>query len=458
MSKKSLPQGWARTELKDVVKILDRKRIPVNARERELRKGNIPYYGATGQVGWIDDYIFNEELVLLGEDGAPFLEKTKPKAYVIKGKSWVNNHAHVLKTQSGLLTKTLCYYLNQIDYKEFVGGTTRLKLTQASMRSIPILIPPLNEQKRIVAKIESILGQIDAAKRRLEGTKTLLKQARQSVLREAFAGRLVLQDPEDVPARSSIQKVCGENNSSLLNDDLPEGWIVCPLSAISDINPNRQPDPAITDDSLVSFIPMKCVEKLSGKIDLSITRTYAQVKKGYTHFRDGDILLAKITPCIENGKIAIANNLKTGIGFGSTEFHVIRMKESISNKFYFWYFMQDAFRYAAQKKMAGTAGQLRVPSSYFTTLWVPLPPLAEQCRIVAKIESILGGIDAIEQNAINALSYLETLKRSVFKMAFEGRLVPQNPRHEPADVLIKGTKTRKTSNARNQRGVQRNDE
>lgn len=91
------PPSWREHALSECVDVLDSKRIPINSKERALRVGPIPYYGATGQVGWIDDYLFDEELVLLGEDGAPFLDKSKPIAYVIEGKSWVNNHAHVLR-------------------------------------------------------------------------------------------------------------------------------------------------------------------------------------------------------------------------------------------------------------------------------------------------------------------------------------------------------------------------
>ena len=97
-----LPNGWEVANLADVVDILDSKRVPVNAKDRANRSGPIPYYGATGQVGWIDDFLFDEELVLLGEYGAPFLDVTKPKAYIVRGKSWVNNHAHVLRALGGI--------------------------------------------------------------------------------------------------------------------------------------------------------------------------------------------------------------------------------------------------------------------------------------------------------------------------------------------------------------------
>ena len=102
VSPNTLPSGWAVDSLGTVVDILDSQRVPINSEERAKRLGKVPYYGATGQVGWIDDHLFDEELVLLGEDGAPFLESTKPKAYLIEGRSWVNNHAHVLRGKNGI--------------------------------------------------------------------------------------------------------------------------------------------------------------------------------------------------------------------------------------------------------------------------------------------------------------------------------------------------------------------
>lgn len=167
--KKELPKGWVETELHVVAEILDNLRKPVNSTGRRSLIGNIPYYGATGQAGWIDDYLFDEELVLVGEDGAPFLDKTKNVAYLINGKSWVNNHAHVLKAISKISSnKFLLHFLNQFDYKDFVGGTTRLKLTQGDLK-VPTISPsPLPEQLRIVAKLDTLFGQLDKIKTHLE--------------------------------------------------------------------------------------------------------------------------------------------------------------------------------------------------------------------------------------------------------------------------------------------------
>ena len=134
--------NWNTVPFTEAVEICDSLRRPINSSERAARINGkkqselYPYYGATGQVGFIDDYITDGEYVLLGEDGAPFLDAYAPKAYIVNGKTWVNNHAHVLRSKTN--NKFLCYYLNSFNYKGFVSGTTRLKLTQAEMKRIPV--------------------------------------------------------------------------------------------------------------------------------------------------------------------------------------------------------------------------------------------------------------------------------------------------------------------------------
>ena len=140
----------------DDVEIYDNMRKPINSDERSKRiesaKALYPYYGATGKVGMIDDYLFDGEYVLLGEDGAPFLDNTSTKAYIISGKSWVNNHAHVLKSRTN--NKFLMYYLNWFNYFNYVSGTTRLKLNQAMLRKFPFPNMPPEIKEKIVQRIE----------------------------------------------------------------------------------------------------------------------------------------------------------------------------------------------------------------------------------------------------------------------------------------------------------------
>ena len=176
--------------LEQAADILDSYRKPVNSKERlNLNKGKpldelFPYYGATGQVGWIDSFLTDGEYILLGEDGAPFLNPYAEKAYIIHGKTWVNNHAHILRSKTN--NEFLCYYLNYFNYKKYVSGTTRLKLTQAQMRKIPIPNIPSDEQSRIVARIEELFSKLDKAVDTLKTTKEQLEVYRQAVLKDAF--------------------------------------------------------------------------------------------------------------------------------------------------------------------------------------------------------------------------------------------------------------------------------
>lgn len=142
----NLPKAWQVKTLGEVCDILDNMRKPINATEREQRLKNsthkYAYYGATGQVGYIDDFLCDFESILLGEDGAPFLEPFKDKAYIVSGKYWVNNHAHILTAkQNFAINKFVCYFLNIVDYMPYVSGTTRLKLNQSAMKQIKIPIP-----------------------------------------------------------------------------------------------------------------------------------------------------------------------------------------------------------------------------------------------------------------------------------------------------------------------------
>ncbi|GED21591.1 restriction endonuclease subunit S [Halomonas halmophila] len=197
MSERVVPEGWVLTELENCVEILDSQRIPVNSKERKQRIDGkaeeelYPYYGATGQVGKIDGYIFDEELVALGEDGVPFLEAGKKKAYPFFGKAWVNNHAHVLKGVGEIcLNSYLIHYLNSFDYHGYVNGGTRLKLTQKNMRRMPVLLAPPLEQVEIVRSLRGLLSQVNNLKARLDAIPAILKRFRRSVLAAAVSGEL----------------------------------------------------------------------------------------------------------------------------------------------------------------------------------------------------------------------------------------------------------------------------
>ncbi|MGX1123801.1 restriction endonuclease subunit S [Pseudomonas sp. HLS-6 TE3448] len=232
-----------------------------------------------------------------------------------------------------------------------------------------------------------------------------------------------------------VEKISGKEIRSL-----PASWEQVRLPEIAAINPTLDKS-EIEDDLLVSFVPMPAVEAETGGIDVNTLRKFAEVKKGYTGFLEGDVLFAKITPCMENGKMAVVPALKNNLGFGSTEFHVLRPAGSISPAYLYYFFSSKAFRIEAERNMTGAVGQRRVPTTYLEHSEVPLPPAAEQQRIVAKLEEQLSELDKGVENLRTAQQQLKVYRQALLKYAFEGKLTAewraQNPdRLENAEALL----------------------
>ena len=230
---------------------------------------------------------------------------------------------------------------------------------------------------------------------------------------------------------------------SLFQSGRSHEWAVATIGDTCLVNPRYFAEP-VDDAYPVSFVPMAAVEAKSGRIDLNQVRAYQDVSKGYTRFSEGDVLFAKITPCMENGKVAIARGLTNGAGCGSTEFHVLRPRSCLAGDYLNYFLLQDEFRNEAQRNMAGTAGQLRVPAAWLREAPIPIPPLAEQRRIVAEVETQFTRLDASVAALRRAQVNLKRYRASVLKDACEGRLVPTEAElarsdgreYEPAAALL----------------------
>jgi type I restriction enzyme S subunit len=221
----------------------------------------------------------------------------------------------------------------------------------------------------------------------------------------------------------------------MTHEKLPAGWARAPLSEVADINPGSFSKPP-QDHDLVSFVPMAAVEEGSGRLDASTYRPWVEVKKGYTLFQDDDVLFAKVTPCMENGKAALAARLKGGRGAGSTEFFVLRSRGGVDPKYLMHFVLQSSFRRDARAAMQGVAGLLRVRKEFMQTAQVPVAPLPEQRRIVAEIERQFTRLDAGVEALKRVQAQLKRYRASVLKAACEGRLVPTEAelaRHEKRD-------------------------
>jgi type I restriction enzyme S subunit len=202
--------------------------------------------------------------------------------------------------------------------------------------------------------------------------------------------------------------------------ELPKGWMPANLADIARINPRH--DQSLEDELAVTFTGMSAISHKGPDFHFSTERQLGDVRTGFTHYAEGDVLFAKITPCMENGKGAVARNLKNGLGFGTTELHVIRPFGGI-NPYYLYRFMQQAsFRKAAEAAFTGSAGQSRVPVEFMRSCQIPLSPLVEQERIVTKLDILLSSVNISQQRLEKIPKLLARFRQSVLAAACSGRL------------------------------------
>ena len=443
-----LPSGWKWTTLGEVAVILDSQRVPINADEREQRIASkkphevYPYFGATGQVGWIDDYLFDEELVLLGEDGAPFLDPSKSKAYIIKGRSWVNNHAHVLRANAGLtLNSYLMHLLNLFDYHGYVTGTTRLKLNQSEMRKIPIPLAPLPEQHRIVAEIKKQFTRLDAGVTALKRLQANLKRYRASVLKAACEGRLAPQDPADEPADRLLARILVERRAkweaehpgkkyvepvASVTDglpELPERWCWARIGDIFDVTIGGTPSRSKAEYWAGDVPWVSSGEVAFNRIKVTrehITREGLANSNAKLH-PPGTVLLAMIGEGKTRGQAAILETAAT------TNQNIASLLVSETQILSGWIFYWLESRYEETRKSGSGGMQYALNSGRIKDFVCPVPPVPEQHRIVAELERRLSVVTALEAAVTANLARAGRLRQAVLKRAFEGRMLGINP-------------------------------
>lgn len=287
-------------------------------------------------------------------------------------------------------------------------GTTAKGIKADKLKHFLIPLPPLPEQKRIVAKIEELLPYIDSyeqAWNRLEEfNKRFPVDMQKSLLQWAIQGRLVEQRPEEGTAEELYRQIQEEKNRLIKEGkikkekplpeiaedempfEIPESWKWVHIKDITLLNPKND----LEDDLKVSFVPMALISDGFQNKHSHEIRQWEEIKKGFTHFADGDVGIAKITPCFQNRKSVIFSKLQNGYGAGTTELTIVRSVGNLLSREYLLYFFKSAyFIENGVKSFTGTAGQQRIHKNYLPLCLLPLPPLAEQKRIVTKLEELL---------------------------------------------------------------------
>ncbi len=422
-----IPESWKWVRINNACTILNGDRGKNYPAKNTLSKQGIPFISATnldGKTVIADDNLLclsdsqyeklgNGKLIQndivvcirgsLGKHGRyPFSKGAIASSLVIMRPIFENEQ----------LAQFLMLYLDTplffSEIRRFDNGTAQPNLAANSLEQFVLPLPPLAEQKRIVAKIEEFLPLIEryekAWNRLEEFKKRFPDDLQKSLLQMAIQGKLVeqrseegtgeelyLQIQEEKRKLSNEGKIKKEKPLPEITDDekpfdIPNSWKWVRIRSITTLNPKNDLD----DDLEIAFIPMACVSDGYRNEHTFELRKWKEIKQGFTHFANNDIGIAKITPCFQNRKSVIFKNLKNGFGAGTTELSVLRVvNETLSREFLLWFFKSDYFITNGMKSFTGTAGQQRIHKDYLSNCVFPLSPLAEQRRIVAKLEELL---------------------------------------------------------------------
>ena len=282
------------------------------------------------------------------------------------------------------------------------------------------------------------------------------EQLKASILQYAIQGNLVEQRPEEGTGEELYRQIQAEKQRLIKEGkikkekalpeiaedeipfDIPDTWRWVRVAQIVTLNPKND----LADDLETSFIPMPCVMDGFRNLHTYEVKKWKEIKKGFTHFAEGDIGVAKITPCFQNRKSVIFRNLKNGYGSGTTELTVVRtINETVLSEYLLWFFKTEYFIANGVKSFTGTAGQQRIHKDYLATCLIPLPSLTEQKRIVAKIEELLPYVDryaaAYEKLEQFNAKFPNDMKKSILQYAIQGKLVEQRPEEGTGDELYR---------------------
>ena len=378
---KSSMLDTCRKPLLEVCDLLDSKRVPVTSNKRI--HGPYPYYGANGIQDYVNDYIFDDDLVLLAEDGGNFGSKDKPIAYRVSGKCWVNNHAHVLKPREGLNVDYLCYSLMYYDTKGLVNGATRQKLTQAAMKNIKIPILAYNEQLKIVKRIAMVSTLINNRKKEL----SLLDKLVKSRFLERFGDPII--NPFDYPIHE-----LGDYIENLTSGS--RGWARY-----------------YADDGNAWFITIKNVKNCKITVDNMQTINApdnAEAKR--TRVKEGDLLISITADLGRTG--VVTKEIANKGSYINQHLSCIRLNRHALEPLYVAYFMESEAGKRQFKKENQSAVKAGINFKSIQSLKLMVPPLVRQEEFL----SFYKQVDKSKMAVQRSLDELETLKKSLMQTYF----------------------------------------
>ena len=411
-----LPTGWQWAVLGDLCKNHDGSRVPVRASERLGMRGQYPYYGASGVIDHVNDYLFEGTYLLISEDGANLLARSKPIAFEATGRFWVNNHAHVVTALHGIVQRYLMHAIEHSDIARFITGSAQPKITQRNLSRVPVPVPPTAEQERIVTAIEEYFSRLDAAESILGLALQRVEAFKSSLLTEAFH----------------------------MNARPPSDWRLATIGDVAAVQLGRQRSPQHhSGPQMRPYLRSANVTwqgiSLSDVKQMNFDDTDFETYK----LAPGDLLLNEASGSPnEVGKPAIWTGEIENCCFQNT---LLRLRShEIETGYLYWYCYA-----AARSGRFGDAGRgvniRHLGKQGLARFPISVAPIEPRGQIVDRLEGGFQQTSTLEQTARSALDRVAALRRSILAAAFSGQIVPQDPNDEPASVLLERIEAARSS-------------
>ena len=365
-----LPDGWCLTDIGELLINRDGERKPVSSVIRSKQTSKIyDYYGAAGVIDKVDSYLFDERLLLIGEDGANLLSRNKNNAFFAEGRYWVNNHAHVLDATDKNLLDFIAIVINSMKLDDYITGSAQPKLSQDNLNKIPIVLPPLAEQQRIIAEIKKWFTLIDQIEQGKADLQTTIELTKSKILDLAIHGKLVPQDPNDEPAIELFKRInpdftpCDNGHYT----QLPEGWAICKMKQITSITNGKS---------------QKNVETLNGIYPIYGSGGVIGRANQYLCIAGSTIIGRKGT--INNPIFVEEHFWNVDTAFG------LKANDAILDKYLYYFCLSFDF-----SKLDKSTAMPSLTKTSIGNVLIPIPPYKEQERIVAKIDMVLDTMNEI---------------------------------------------------------------
>ena len=391
-----IPESWVLSDFSELVTLLSGRDLESN--DCNSNREGIPYLiGASNIVdGKINITRWTTKPLVISKRGDILISCKGTIGEVVTN---VIGEIHIARQFMAIQTLPMVYadYI-ELYIKSIVNNIKRNArgvipgISREDILHREIVLPPLEEQKRIVIEVEKWLDfivEIEVGKAELE---SYIKQTKSKILDLAISGKLVPQDPDDEPAIELLKRInpgfksCDNSHY----ENLPENWCLAKVKDVFAINPRNKAE----DNTIAGFIPMTLIDDGYSNTFSYEKRKWESIKTGFTHFADGDVAVAKISPCLENRKSIVLRDLPNGIGAGTTELHVFRSSVVVP-EYALYFFKSEYFISKCVGTFNGVVGQQRVGKNIIEEIQIPIPPINEQKKIVSTIETIFTQLNTI---------------------------------------------------------------